>query len=512
MAQRSKNPIPQAPGQVPSQDKNFREFDGINTQAARQAINPTQFAWLENVMPVGHGNAKTVPAISSVLQTLSGLTIYYEHEFNISNTSYTFYATTSGAAYQVLNSSPYTATLIAAAATFPASGTQITQWKNERILIITSANYYDWDGASLTTLGGTKSAPTGGQCIAVYAGHVWISNGRTIYYSKPAAYDDFAAPGGNTIITDPTLTSDIKQLYTANNFLYFFGINSINVIADVSINSAGTATLFSNTNISANSGTDLAQTIFAYYRAIWYMNESGIYGLYGATPRKASDDLDGIFPLIDFTLPVTGGSVNIFNILCAAFMFTYNDPTLGARKIVAVYFNEKWFIVSATNIKRMHTVHQPGNDYLFSTDDSNIYQMVSNTSANISQTMVSALWDFDNFVRKKDALKVGTEVVIPAGGQISVTVDTEIDSASPTGNFGGTSEFIWYNSNGSLFTWTNSIGGSFTWLSSGYQWFFADVENQGHYLGITLTSNSPRVIYSGMQLQYRMLPGGWWDD
>ncbi len=42
-----------------------------------------------------------------------------------------------------------------------------------------------------------------------------------------------------------------------------------------------------------DAGTDLPQSIISYYRSIWYMNESGIYALYGATPRKASDALDG---------------------------------------------------------------------------------------------------------------------------------------------------------------------------------------------------------------------------
>lgn len=508
-----RNPIPQSEGQIPAQDKIFREFKGINTQAARESIEPDQFSWLENIMPIGFGNAKVIKAQSAILATLTGLTIYYRHAYNISNVPYMFYACTDGSAWQV-NLSSFAKTAIAPAATFPASGTQIAQWKNERILIINANNYYDWNGVTLTTLGGTTSAPTAGQCIATYAGRVWISQGRTINYSKAASYTDFAAPGGNTIISDSTLTSDIQQLLSANNFLYFFGIDSINVIADVSVNTAGTATLFSNTNISANSGTNLAQSIFPYFRAIWYMNSSGIFGLYGATPRKTSDDLDGIFPLIDFTKPVTGGTAIVYNILCAAFMFTYNDPLTGtARKVMAVYFNKKWFIASqGSSLIGMATSNLATGDTLYADDATNIYAMFSSSTTSISTRLQTALWDMAEMVRLKQALNLGIETNTPAAvASITPTVDTELFSQSPNNSFASSFSFIWYNSNGIVFTWTNSLAQPFTWLATGYVWLIGSVDTQGHYLGITITSTTPQIQYIGMQLQYRMLPGGWWD-
>ena len=505
-----RNPIPQEKGQLPAQDKIFRDFKGINTQAARQAIDEAQFSWLENLMPIGFANLKVVAAQSSPFATL-GATAYYRKGYNIAGVNFMFYACTNGAAYQV-NLSTNGVTVIAAGGTFPASGTQITQWKNERILIINATNYYDWNGAALTVLGGTTAAPTAGQCIATYAQRVWISNGRTINYSKAASYTDFAAPGGNTIITDSTLTSDIQQLLSANNFLYFFGVNSINVIADVSVNAAGTATLFSNTNISANSGTTLPQAIFPYYRAIWYMNTSGIFGLYGATPRKASDDLDGIFPLIDFTKPVTSGTVTIYNILCAAFMFTYNDPLLGARPIIAIYFNKKWFVASqGSTLVGMATNQASGADTLYADSGILVYRLFGDINVSESTKLQTSLWDFAEMVRQKQALKVGVEVKSANQvGTISPTVDTEAVSQAPTTGFNGGFTFSWTNSVGAGFTWTNSLGAPFIWLTTGYVWFFGDVQTQGHYLGITVTSTDPQFQYTGLQLQYRMLPGGWW--
>ena len=37
------------------QNNSLRDFQGVNTQAARQVIGDNQFAWLENVQPVGFG-------------------------------------------------------------------------------------------------------------------------------------------------------------------------------------------------------------------------------------------------------------------------------------------------------------------------------------------------------------------------------------------------------------------------------------------------------------------------
>ena len=67
-----------------------REFGGVNTQSARQVLKDNEYAWLENVMPIGHGNAQSVPYQSAALATLVAVTCYYMAEGNISNTDYMF--------------------------------------------------------------------------------------------------------------------------------------------------------------------------------------------------------------------------------------------------------------------------------------------------------------------------------------------------------------------------------------------------------------------------------------
>jgi hypothetical protein len=508
MAAKSRVPIEK--GQMPPENYVFREFDGLNTQAARQAIKPTQFFWLEGVMPVGFGNLKTVPQKSAALATLTGETPYYSKNYNISNTQYMFYACQSGAAYQV-RVSDGAKTTIAVAGTFSGNAVQIAQWKNERILIIDTSGYYDWNGTTLTNDSGVSGAPSNGSCIATFANLVWIITGttnRTIAWSNTNAYNDFTGAGGSTTINDETLISAITQLLPANNFLYVFGIDSINIIADVQVVSG--VLQFSNTNISANSGSDLPQTIVPYYRAIWYMNETGVYALYGATPRKASDELDGIFPLIDFTKPVTGGTATIFNILCVCFMFTYNDPVQGARKLIALYFNKKWFLASQTGSLTIMATSNGTADLLLGVSGSSVYKLFSDTTSNITQKIISPFWDFNEYISIKQSIMIGMEGTLPAAASsVVITWDSELGSESPDTPFADFSTFQWFNSVGAPFTWTNSLGATFTWLAAGYIWFQSGIQNYGHYAGFTVTSSTAANVYNGWQLQYVKMPVGW---
>lgn len=139
----------------------LRDFRGVNTQADRRAIDDDEFAWLENVMPIGHGNARTVPGPSAALATLGdGLVCYYMAEGNIANVSYMFMFCTDGSCYQV-NLTSFAVTTVGVAGTFSGYLSKIAQWKNERILIIDQSNgYFDWDGATLTTYKGALASVT----------------------------------------------------------------------------------------------------------------------------------------------------------------------------------------------------------------------------------------------------------------------------------------------------------------------------------------------------------------
>lgn len=155
-------------------NKVFRDFGGLNTQAHRQAIQPNEFAWLENIMPVGHGNALILPAISAALASVASGTCYNMKGYNLAGVNYMFMVTTTGHAYQVRLDSPHTVTEITnpGSPEFGTNGVSIDQWKNERIMISDPTNgLFDWDGTTLTPPGRIISIEitTGGIYTAIPA-------------------------------------------------------------------------------------------------------------------------------------------------------------------------------------------------------------------------------------------------------------------------------------------------------------------------------------------------------
>jgi len=261
--------------------------------------------------------------------------------------------------------------------------------------------------------------------VATFSGRVWVASGRNVFYSAAGSYSDFTSvSAGSVSLTDETLHGNIQALLSANNFLYVFGEDSINVFSDVRVSTSGT-TLFTNTNISASVGTKRGNTIFPYFRSVLFMNDYGVYALVGSTTSKLSDTLDGIFPLIDFSQPVSAGQVLLNNILCAAFSFTYNDATLGARQIQAVFFEKKWFLSSQGSLSYVTSVPVNGAISLYGTISNSLYKLYASSTSNVAVKIQTALMPLGDAIRTKQALKFGIEATLSGAATMNVTVDSE---------------------------------------------------------------------------------------
>ena len=639
-------------------DNSLRDFQGVNTQATRQNIGDNQFAWLENVMPVGFGNMIVPPGPSGVLATWAG-TAYRMKAVDLNGVDYKIILTTNGAIYAV-NLSTYAVTTVAAAATLSGALSDVCQWENQQAIIVDANGYFTWDGASLTKWNGTvqsltitaigtgytsspaagfsgggggagaaatchiqvgafsaivsagtgyipgdvltfvggtfttagqikvatvvaatgaivganlvstgnytvapanpvavtggygtgatftlnfgigpitltnigsgytsapavaitgggggaggavsavlNAVPPAGTAVATYYGRVWVSNNRTVVFSAPDNFSDFsqAGAGGSFIMTDDTLHSTIKELFSANNFLYIIGESSVNVVGDVSVVSG--VTKFSNTNISSSVGSNQPYSVIAYYRAVWFANPYGFFGLYGSTTQKASDDLDGIFPLITSDIPVSAGTSVVNDILTLNFLFRYTDPVLGSRSLIAMFFNKKWFFVSQVDgLKLIDTSVIGGIQVLFGTTGSSLYKLFANSANILPQTIVTKLWDMGNPLRDKATLKFGLEVVNPAAPQkITGTIDTEYTSGAYAFSLSNNNYVQWINNSSSVVTWVNNSGTTVNWIASGYSFQAIDVETTGKYIGVTLNGSAAGTIYSAIHLQYEL--------
>jgi hypothetical protein len=494
------------------------DFDGVNTQALRQAIKPGQQAWLENIQPIGPANAKVVPGISIQLAQLTGgVTPYYAQGFNIiiggTPTDIIFVASTDGNIWAI-NLSTYVVTAITLATPNAGNFTKCSaaQWKNERLMIIDEVTgLWDWNGAALNNAG-YASRPGSGTCIATFAGCVWVSNNRTISYSAINSYLNFGAPGGSLIITDETLHSSIQQLVSSNNFLYVFGIDSVNVFSDVRV--SGGNQVFTNTNLSTGVGTGFPMSCTTYGRSVWFASANGFYGLYGAAARKESTELDGVYDqILNINNPsaigaaptVSAGLVTINQILCVAFLFTYQDSTSGNRPLIAVYFDKKWFFVGrnaigdASNPTMIVDCPVKGQNKLFSFDGSGrFYQLLSSDSP-VAFTWKTALWDFQQPIQYKQATKLGVGLNFGAAvTEIDAYIDTEKSSNKVNPPLSASGALVFVGTGAITFVGTGPI----TFLSSGYALLQSDVTNWGRYVGMTLSGNASEITFTLMMMEY----------
>lgn len=339
--------------------------------------------------------------------------------------------------------------------------------------------------------------------IQTFSGRTWVAQGRTVSYTAAGTYNDFTSiSAGSLTLTDNTLHSNIVQLLSANNFLYIFGEDSINVFSDVRVTNTG-VTIFTNTNVSASVGTRLPYAIFPYFRSVLFMNEYGVYALVGSTTSKLSDALDGVFPDIDFTTAiVTAGQVLLNNILCAAFNIRYNDNGTY-RYIQAVFFERKWFFTNQrTDLKLVMSIPSDGKIKMFGTNGTGLYHLYNDSSSPVDSIIQSPLQAMGDPIRTKQALKIGIEATVSTSALLNVTVDSESNS-SPVyvlGNFVG-----WINNFGNTIPWVNNSSTTITWVGGqGYNLYKTDAQQWGKYLGMTVTSNSAGFVVNGFEYEHEL--------
>jgi len=338
--------------------------------------------------------------------------------------------------------------------------------------------------------------------VATFSGRTWVAAGRTVYYSAAGSYSDFTSvSAGSFTLTDSTLHGNIQGLLSANNFLYVFGDDSINVFSDLRVTTSG-ATLFTNTNVSASVGTKRIYSIFPYFRSVLFMNDYGMYALVGSTTSKISDQLDGIFPYIDFTKPVSGGQVLLNNILCAAFSFTYNDPLSSPRQIQCVFFEKKWFVTSQGSIDYVTSVPVGGVINLYGVATTTVYRLYNNTTANVASYIQTALDPMGDSIRTKQALKFGIEATVSNSATFVVTVDSESGS-SPTYTL--SNSILWTNYLGNTIGWINNSSAPIAWSAqNGYYLYKTDAQQYGKYLGLTQTSNSAGFVVNTFEFEHEL--------
>jgi hypothetical protein len=167
--------VPPKSANVGGQNPEFilREFQGMNTVDAREAINDNEFAWCENAIPVGNGTLYPVPA-STPFPLITGETTDPTYTmaffFGTNNCEFVVFAATGNGYLVTLGPAP-AVTLIITGLT--SGQTYATQYGNSGLLIIDPTGYWDYglttggltpqnNAAASATLSGTAKTVAGG--------------------------------------------------------------------------------------------------------------------------------------------------------------------------------------------------------------------------------------------------------------------------------------------------------------------------------------------------------------
>lgn len=185
---------------IPGQDEGaeprvttIEEWGSLNTKAQRPAIQPSEFSWVENWMPIGHGNLRTLYAEGEALYTAGGgHTIILHFPYNLGLISYVAVFLSDGSAIQVRKSDGATTT-IGPASTFWTAGGDLPacrQYQSKYLLIgstNTTNGYRVWDGTVLYQAG-------------TLSPQVTITDGGANYTSAPTVTAHQGAGSGATFL------------------------------------------------------------------------------------------------------------------------------------------------------------------------------------------------------------------------------------------------------------------------------------------------------------------------
>ena len=274
-----------------------------------------------------------------------------------------------------------------------------------------------------------------GTTLAVFGGRVWLGGGRLLQYTGVNGYDDFSSTNasGSLTISDYDLVHSITALRNFNNYLFIMGDQSVKQIGNISLNSVGNVTLFTILTLSSDQGTIYPQSCGSFNRVFMFANTNGVYAVFGSSVQKISDDMDGVFKLIDFTQEPQAALADINNIHNIMWLARYVDPLLGERSIMITFTGKKWFIINnGDQIKTIATASTlvSGKTMTYASSGSDITQILANPAAAVRFKAQTALTHHGNAVQRKKAIRGG--LAVTAGGKVNITSTLDTDEGTQT--------------------------------------------------------------------------------
>jgi hypothetical protein len=259
-------------------------------------------------MPIGYSNLKVIPKEKRVTYSSTnfswGGTVHYMAPANINGTAYMFAFFTNGGAQYVNLETPTAPVTLASSGTFSGTRTQISQWKNERVLIIdTTYGYATFDGTNLVRVGSVAT-------IEVTAGGSGYSSAPTVTIGPPNQ------TGGIQATAEATISGGIVTAITITE--PGTGYTSVPTITFSSGAATATATIISQpgTSIQSFSGRVwIADGRTVYYTAADSYNDFTSISAGNITLVDATlyGDITQIVAANNFLYVFGESSINVFS-------------------------------------------------------------------------------------------------------------------------------------------------------------------------------------------------------
>ncbi|HTS05461.1 MAG TPA: hypothetical protein VMP68_07750 [Candidatus Eisenbacteria bacterium] len=320
------------------------------------------------------------------------------------------------------------------------------------------------------------------------------NNGNRMFVSAPGSLSDFSTSDGGLIFTatDRFLRQKFVALQQSNGYLYPIGDSSVSIISGVTTSGSPPTTTFNYQNTDPQVGTSFRDSCQDFGRTILFANPLGVYGLYGGSVTKVSQQLDPLFSFASFppsagALTPTSAVANIFGGKYFLLLMTLLDPiTFTYQNKMILWDEESWFIASQTaNLKFILTQEVNSDLTAWGSDGKSLYPLFQTPNTALEKTISTKLFGGNNPIVAKEAYTVMLQSVNTGsfGSPVTFTIDLDTDGGQyPIGTY----------------TFSLSSGYEF-----GYPFFVTGLTNAvGIYLGVSLSTNDADITITYLGITY----------
>jgi hypothetical protein len=306
--------------------------------------------------------------------------------------------------------------------------------------------------------------------LAIFAGRVWHTDGTQLNWTGTGGYDDVSAAdaAGFTQIADYDLVHKITALRSLNNFLWIFGDESIKQIGAISV--SGAITNFTIVTLSSDVGTTFMQTILSYNRLVLFANNVGVWAVLGSSVQKVSNEMDGIFALIDFSQQLSAALSDIASRRVYCLLVRYIDPLQSrTRSLLLTYQAGQWYVCSQgdslTAVTTAFVQSVAGSVETWGSSGPDLTWLLSAPSTSVGIILRTALTHHNKPNMGKKLLRAAVMQQAGNSAVMTFTLDTEngFDSQNYTVATSGVQSFDWQRTkaNGTGVYVGMSLSGSF---------------------------------------------------